>query len=89
MKKITEDDYWRLHDLGILTTEAVGALGVLDDLFNTNYDTQQELTTSQLFLVIAEIEQISPIYSVVMRVLKQQTKDIQSIIDKYELQNEQ
>ena len=86
MKQITEDDYWRLRDLGILTTEAVGALGVLENLFEIN--PHSNITTSDAYLTLAEIEQLAPVYSVVMRVLKQQTKDMQTVMDKYELQNE-
>lgn len=89
MKKITEVDYTNLHDLSISTNEAVEALGVLDDLFNTNYNTQDGFTTSQALQVLAEVKHLAPVYMVVMRALKQQTDETEMIIGKYELQNEQ
>ena len=87
MKKITEVDYSELYDLGILTNEAVEALGVLDSLFQVNRDANR--TVNEAVLVLSEVEHLAPVYMVVMRVLKQQTKDMQTIIEKYELQNEQ
>ncbi|ANZ98182.1 hypothetical protein BFC20_10950 [Brochothrix thermosphacta] len=89
MKKITEVDYTNLHDLSVLTNEAVEALGVLDDLFNTNYNSQEGFTTSQALQVLAEVKHLAPVYMVVMRALKQQTDETEAIIEKYELQNEQ
>ncbi|ODJ51790.1 hypothetical protein BFR40_07260 [Brochothrix thermosphacta] len=87
MKKITEVDYSELYDLGILTNEVVEALGVLDSLFQVNRDANR--TVNEAVLVLSEVEHLAPVYMVVMRVLKQQTKDMQTIIEKYELQNEQ
>lgn len=89
MKKITEVDYTNLRDLSVLTNEAVEALGVLDDLFNTNYNSQEGFTTSQALQVLAEVKHLAPVYMVVMRALKQQTDETEAIIEKYELQNEQ
>lgn len=89
MKKITEVDYANLHDFSVLTNEAVEALGVLDDLFNTNYNPQEGFTTSQALQVLAEVKHLAPVYMVVMRVLKQQTDETEAIIEKYELQDEQ
>ncbi|WP_413521624.1 hypothetical protein [Brochothrix thermosphacta] len=87
MKKITEVDYAELYNLGILTNEAVEALGVLDGLFQVNRDANR--TANDAFLVLSEVEHLAPVYMVVMRALEQQTKDMQTIIEKYELQNEQ
>lgn len=89
MKKITEVDYTNLHDLSISTNEAVEALGVLDDLFSTNYNSQEGFTTSQALQVLAEVKHLAPVYIVVMRALKQQTDETEMIIGKYELQDEQ
>ncbi|ODJ66042.1 hypothetical protein [Brochothrix thermosphacta] len=88
MKQITEDDYTELQNLLMATSEAVGALGVVSGLFETNYDTRQEFTTSQLFLVIAEIETLAPVFFTAMRALRHCTKESDRILIANELQNE-
>ncbi|ODJ63791.1 hypothetical protein [Brochothrix thermosphacta] len=88
MKQISVDEYTELQDLVMATSEAVGALGVVSELFETNYDTRQELTTSQLFLVIAEIETLAPVFFTAMRALRHYTKESDRILIANELNNE-